>query len=76
MFWRGMFGYLPVNLIQAAAGLGAILAFTRLLPPAAYGDYALAFSVSALAHTLSLTWIEAEAAPELKRRSVVGKSCG
>ena len=59
MFWRGIVGYLPVNLVQAAAGFGAILVFTRLLPPAAYGDYAIAFSVAALAHTLSLTWIEA-----------------
>jgi len=59
MFWRGVLGYLPVNLVQAGAGFGAILIFTRLLPPAAYGDYAVAFSVAALAHTLLLTWIEA-----------------
>jgi O-antigen/teichoic acid export membrane protein len=59
MFWRGVFGYLPVNLVQALAGFGAILAFTRLLPPHAYGEYALAFSVSALVHTFLITWLEA-----------------
>jgi O-antigen/teichoic acid export membrane protein len=59
MFRRGILGYLPVNLVQAIAGFGAILVFTRLLSPAAYGDYALAFSVAALGHTLSMTWIEA-----------------
>ncbi|HTI66946.1 MAG TPA: lipopolysaccharide biosynthesis protein [Caulobacteraceae bacterium] len=59
MFWRGVLGYLPVNLVQAVAGFGSILVFTRLLSPAAYGDYALAFSVATLGHTLSMTWIEA-----------------
>ena len=59
MFWRGVLGYLPVNLVQAIVGFGSIMLFTRLLAPAAYGDYALAFSVSALALTLTLTWIEA-----------------
>ena len=59
MFLRGILGYLPVNIVQAVAGFGAILVFTRLLSPQAYGDYALAFSVAALGHTLSMTWIEA-----------------
>jgi O-antigen/teichoic acid export membrane protein len=59
MFWRGILGYLPVNVVQAVAGFGSILVFTRLLSPAAYGDYALAFSVATLGHTLSMTWIEA-----------------
>ena len=59
MFWRGVLGYLPVNLVQAIAGFGSIMVFTRLLSPASYGDYAVAYSISALAHTLTLTWIEA-----------------
>ncbi|HTK34156.1 MAG TPA: lipopolysaccharide biosynthesis protein [Caulobacteraceae bacterium] len=59
MFLRGVLAYLPVNLVQAVAGFGSIVVFTRLLSPGSYGDYALAFSVSALAHTLTLTWIEA-----------------
>jgi O-antigen/teichoic acid export membrane protein len=58
MFWRGVLGYLPVNIIQAVAGFGAIIAFTRLLSPEAYGHYALAFSVSAIVHLVTLTWIE------------------
>jgi O-antigen/teichoic acid export membrane protein len=59
MFWRGVLGYLPVNIVQAIAGFGSILVFTRLMSPQAYGDYALAFSVASLGHTLSMTWIEA-----------------
>jgi O-antigen/teichoic acid export membrane protein len=59
MFWRGVVGYLPVNLVQALAGFGAILVFTRLLSPADYGAYALAFSVTTLVHTCLFTWNEA-----------------
>ncbi len=59
MFWRGLVGYLPVNIIQALAGFGAIVAFTRLLTPEQYGDYALGFSVSSLVSTSLFTWIEA-----------------
>lgn len=58
MFWRGVLGYLPVNVVQALAGFGAIVAFTRLLSPEAYGHYALAFSVSAIVYLVTLTWIE------------------
>jgi O-antigen/teichoic acid export membrane protein len=58
MFWRGVLGYLPVNVVQAVAGFGAIVVFTRLLSPEAYGHYALAFSVAAIAHLVVLTWIE------------------
>ncbi len=59
MFWRGVLGYLPVNIVQAVAGFGSIVVFTRLLPPDAYGAYALAFSVTALVQTCLFTWIEA-----------------
>ena len=59
MFWRGVLGYLPVNLVQAIAGFGAIVAFTRLLSPADYGAYALALSVTSLVHTCLFTWVEA-----------------
>ena len=59
MFWRGVLGYLPVNLVQALAGFGAIIAFTRLLNPGQYGDYALGFAASSLVQTLLFTWIEA-----------------
>ena len=59
MFWRGVLAYLPVNLVQAAAGFGAIIIFTRLLSPADYGAYALALSVVSLIYTCLFTWVEA-----------------
>jgi len=58
MFWRGVWGYLPVQAVQAAVGFGAIVAFTRLLTPEQYGHYALAFSVGSLIHTTFVTWLE------------------
>ncbi|MBW3558511.1 MAG: lipopolysaccharide biosynthesis protein [Proteobacteria bacterium] len=62
MFWRGVMGYLPVQIVQALAGFGAVIAFTRLLTPEAYGHYALAYSVAALSQTIFLTWNEAATA--------------
>jgi O-antigen/teichoic acid export membrane protein len=59
MFWRGLVGYLPVQLAQGIVGVLSIVVFTRLLSPAEYGHYALGFSAMALAHTLCFTWIEA-----------------
>ena len=58
MFWRGVIGYLPVNIVQGVVGLLTIVVFTRLLSPAQYGVYALAFSVMSLAHTVIFTWLE------------------
>lgn len=59
MFWRGLAGYLPANIVQGLVGLGTIVVFTRLLTPAQFGDYALGFSVMALVHTATFTWNEA-----------------
>ena len=59
MFWRGVWGYLPVQAVQAALGFGSIIAFTRLLPPESYGHYALAFSVASILQCLFLTWLDA-----------------
>jgi O-antigen/teichoic acid export membrane protein len=59
MFWRGVLGYLPVNVVQGLVGLLTIVTFTRLLTPAQFGDYALGFSVMSLAHTALFTWNEA-----------------
>jgi O-antigen/teichoic acid export membrane protein len=56
---RGLLGYLPVNIVQALAGFGSIMLFTRLLSPSGYGAYALAFSVTSLVYLACLTWIEA-----------------
>ena len=59
MFWRGVIGYLPMNIVQGLVGILSIAVFTRLLSPADYGVYALAFSAVSLAHTLVFTWMEA-----------------
>jgi O-antigen/teichoic acid export membrane protein len=59
MFRRGLLGYLPVNIVQALAGFGAVMVFTRLLSPSDYGAYALAFAVCGLLSLLAFTWIEA-----------------
>ena len=59
MLRRGLLGYLPVNIVQALAGFGSIIIFTRLLSPSDYGAYALAFSVTSLVYLACLTWIEA-----------------
>jgi O-antigen/teichoic acid export membrane protein len=59
MFWRGVLGYLPVNLAQGLVGLLTIIVFTRLLSPEDYGVYAIAYSGMVLAHTFLFTWTEA-----------------
>ena len=69
MFWRGVVGYLPANLVQAVAGLLTIVVFTRLLSPEAYGAYALAFSVGSLCQILLLTWLEASMARFYQREA-------
>jgi len=62
MFWRGVLGYLPVNIVQGVVGLLTIVVFTRVLTPQEYGAYAMAFSVVALIHTTLFTWLEASMA--------------
>ncbi len=58
---RGVFALAPMQIVQALAGLGAIAVFTRLMSAEEFGHYALALSVSMLAHTLLFTWAEAAA---------------
>ncbi|HEX2559716.1 oligosaccharide flippase family protein, partial [Phenylobacterium sp.] len=59
MFWRGVLGYLPVNIAQGLVGLLTLVVFTRLLTPTEFGHYALGFSVMTLLHTGIFTWNEA-----------------
>ncbi|TAJ58430.1 polysaccharide biosynthesis C-terminal domain-containing protein [Brevundimonas sp.] len=59
MFWRGVWGYLPANIVQGVTGFLAIVLFTRLLSPDEFGRYALAFSVMTLAHVAVFSWLEA-----------------
>jgi O-antigen/teichoic acid export membrane protein len=73
MFWRGVLGYLPVNIVQGVVGMLTIVLFTRLLDPAQYGVYALAFSVFSLTQTALLTWTEAAMARFLATRAEDGR---
>ena len=59
MFWRGVWGYLPSNIVQGVVGFLTIILFTRILSPEEFGRYALAFSVLTLAHVAIFTWLEA-----------------
>lgn len=59
MFWRGVWGYLPLNVLQAVVAFGTIFAFTRLLSPEQFGAFAVAFGIANLAQTAGMTWIEA-----------------
>ncbi|HYD28782.1 lipopolysaccharide biosynthesis protein [Brevundimonas sp.] len=59
MFWRGVWGYLPANIVQGVVGFLSIVLFTRLLSPDDFGRYALAFSVMTLAHVAVFSWLEA-----------------
>ncbi|PZU60399.1 MAG: polysaccharide biosynthesis protein [Brevundimonas sp.] len=62
MFWRGVWGYLPAQIVQGVVGFLTIVVFTRLLSPDDFGHYALAFSVTTLVHTATFTWLEASMA--------------
>ena len=59
MFWRGVLGYLPVNIVQSVVGLFTIVVFSRVLSPSDYGVYALALSGATLVYSLMFTWLEA-----------------
>ncbi|WP_309629209.1 polysaccharide biosynthesis C-terminal domain-containing protein [Brevundimonas sp.] len=59
MFWRGVWGYLPANIIQGLVGFGAIVVFTRLLSAEDFGRYAIAFSIMTLVHVGTFSWLEA-----------------
>lgn len=59
MFFKGLWGYLPANIVQGIVGFATLMVFTRVLTPDQYGQYALAFGASALAQTVVFTWLEA-----------------
>ncbi|MDP3377933.1 MAG: oligosaccharide flippase family protein, partial [Brevundimonas sp.] len=59
MFWRGVWGYLPANVVQGVVGFLTLVLFTRLLSPDDFGRYAVAFAVFSLTHVAVFTWIEA-----------------
>jgi O-antigen/teichoic acid export membrane protein len=76
MFWKGVVGYLPANVVQGLVGLFSIVVFTRLLTPEAYGAYALAFSAMTLCHTIVFTWLEAAMARFYAREQEQGSLAG
>lgn len=59
MFSKGLWGYLPANVLQGLVGFATLMAFTRLLSPTDYGAYVLALGVSSVANTLVFTWLHA-----------------
>lgn len=59
MFWRGVWGYLPANIVQGVVGFLTIILFTRLLSAEEFGRCALAFSVMTLTHVALFSWLEA-----------------
>ena len=76
MFWRGVLGYLPVNIVQGLVGLLSIVIFTRILSPAQYGVYALAFSAMSLSQTALFTWLESSMARFYVREAEAGRLAG
>ena len=59
MFFKGLLGYLPANLLQGIVGFASLMVFTRLMSPGDFGRYALAFGATSLVYTLTFTWLEA-----------------
>ena len=76
MFWRGIVGYLPVNVVQGVIGLLTIVVLTRVLSPADYGVYALAFSAMSLVSTGLFVWLEAAMARFYAPESIGGRLPG
>ena len=76
MFWRGVLGYLPVNIVQGVVGLLSIVIFTRILSPAEYGVYALAFSAMSLSQTALFTWLESSMARFYVREAEADRLAG
>ena len=62
MYFKGLLGYLPANILQGLVGFATLTVFTRILSPADYGRYALAFGAASLAQTVFFVWLEASMA--------------
>ncbi len=62
MYFKGLLGYLPANIVQGVVGFATLTVFTRILSPEDYGRYALAYGAASLAQTLFFTWLEASMA--------------
>ncbi len=62
MYFKGLLGYLPANILQGLIGFATLMVFTRVLTPEQYGEYALAYGMGSLAQTSFFTWLEASMA--------------
>ena len=62
MYFKGLLGYLPANILQGLVGFATLTVFTRILSPEDYGCYALAFGAGSLAQTTFFVWLEASMA--------------
>ena len=62
MYFKGLLGYLPANILQGLVGFATLTVFTRVLSPDDYGRYALAFGAASLAQTTFFVWLEASMA--------------
>ncbi len=62
MYFKGLLGYLPANILQGLVGFATLTVFTRILSPDDYGRYALAFGAGSLAQTTFFVWLEASMA--------------
>ena len=62
MYFKGLLGYLPANILQGLVGFATLTVFTRVLSPDDYGRYALAFGAGSLAQTTFFVWLEASMA--------------
>ncbi|MHB1304571.1 MAG: oligosaccharide flippase family protein [Acidiphilium sp.] len=81
---RMIAGYLPGTMIPALTSFGAVLVFTRLLSPAQYGRYGLAFTIlllgqSSLFYAISMAIVRFHpgaarrgAEPDLVRTAFIG----
>jgi O-antigen/teichoic acid export membrane protein len=58
VYSKGLWGYLPANVLQGIVGFAAIMIFTRILSPDEYGRYVLALGVSSVVYTIVFTWME------------------
>ncbi|HET7231801.1 MAG TPA: lipopolysaccharide biosynthesis protein [Longimicrobium sp.] len=50
--------YALCNLLSALLGMASVVVFTRLLPPAGYGTYAVTLSAAALGQTGLFLWLQ------------------
>ena len=82
MFWRGVLGYLPANIVQGVVGFLTIIIFTRLLSPEDFGGFsAIELSAdgaryTALSDRATLRWgsVHRDSQGRIRELTVAGTS--